>query len=181
MPDDARPWSARTSVSLIAAILLVSACSADDPGAPPSPTGVPIPTGVASPSGSSAASPSPTTDSETTAIDGIYSVTISERDATDAGVPKGRLSEVVGDYELDLVRGQLAMYFTGVITLDLLRGTYSVRGHELELESEDGPTLQLTWARDPGGMRLTLEDTDQPADRATDDMIFSTHTWTKIG
>ena len=96
-------------------------------------------------------------------------------------MPKNRYSDVVGDYELDLVRGQLAMYFTGVITLDLLRGTYTVRGNELVLESDGGPTLRLTWARDHGGMSLTLVETDQPGDRAIDEMIFSAHTWKRTG
>ena len=79
------------------------------------------------------------------------------------------------------MRGQLAMYFTGVITLDLLRGTYTVRGDELVLESDGGPTLRLTWARDHGALSLTLEETDQPGNRAIDEMIFSAHTWTRTG
>jgi hypothetical protein len=131
--------------------------------------------------GSPAGSPSTATGSDTSAADGIYAVTITERDAADAGVPKNRYSDFVGDYELDLVRGQLAMYFTGVITLDLLRGTYTVRGNELVLASDGGPTLGLTWARDHGGLSLTLKETDQPGNRAIDEMIFSAHTWKRTG
>jgi hypothetical protein len=73
------------------------------------------------------------------------------------------------------------MYFTGVITLDLLRGTYTVRGDELELASDGGPTLTLTWARDHGALSLTLVETDEPGDRAIDEMIFSAHTWKRTG
>jgi hypothetical protein len=139
------------------------------------------PSEVPSETGSPAGSPSTATGSDTSAADGIYAVTITERDAADAGVPKNRYSDVVGDYELDLVRGQLAMYFTGVITLDLLRGTYTVRGNELELAPDGGPTLRLTWVRDHGDLSLTLEETDQPGDRAIDEMIFSAHTWKRTG
>jgi len=82
-------------------------------------TSAPVsPSEVPSETGSPAGSPSTATGSDTSAADGIYAVTITERDAADAGVPKNRYSDFVGDYELDLVRGQLAMYFTGVITLD---------------------------------------------------------------
>ena len=157
----------------------LAACGSDggvaSTSAPASSSEVPSATG--SPTGS----PSTATGSDTSAADGIYAVTITERDAADAGVPKNRYSEVVGDYELDLVRGQLAMYFTGVITLDLLRGTYTVRGNELVLASDGGPTLRLTWARDHGGLSLTLEETDEPGDRATDEMVFSAHTWERTG
>ena len=168
-----------TAVLAIAIALALAACGS---GGGVASTSAPIsPSEVRPATGSPAGSPSTATGSDTTAADGIYTVTITERDAADAGVPKNRYSEVVGDYELDLVRGQLAMYFTGVITLDLLRGTYTVQGDELELASDGGPTLQLTWARDHGGLSLTLEDTDEPGDRAIDEMIFSSHTWKRTG
>jgi hypothetical protein len=171
------PWFVRCTVAALI-VIGTAACSTGD--------GTGSASASSSPSDASSVAGSPVesasaTGSGTTAADGIYSVTITERDAADAGVPKGRFSQVVGDYELDLVRGQLAMYFTGVITLDLLRGTYTVRGKELELASDGGPTLLLTWARDHGGLSLTLEDTDQPADRAIDEMIFSTHRWNRTG
>jgi hypothetical protein len=165
--------------AVLAIVIALVACSSD--GGVTSSSAPASPSGVASATRSPAGSPSTATGSDTTAADGIYAVTITERDAADAGVPKSRYSDVVGDYELDLVRGQLAMYFTGVITLDLLRGTYTVRGNELELVSDGGPTLRLTWARDHGGLSLTLVETDQPGDRAIDEMIFSTHTWTRTG
>jgi hypothetical protein len=162
------PWPVRCAVAL-SIVMGLAACGSGGTTTftPTSPSVVPSPTD----SGGDGDAIS--------AIDGIYSVTITERDAAEAGVPKGKFSQVVGDYELDLVRGQLAMYFTGVITLDLLRGTYTVDGHELELASEGGPTLHLKWARDGDGLALTLEDTDQPADRTIDEMIFSSHTWSK--
>jgi hypothetical protein len=171
------PWFVRCTVAALI-VIGTAACGTGD--------GTGSAAASSSPSDASSVVGSPVesasaTGSDTTAADGIYSVTITERDAADAGVPKGRYSQVVGDYELDLVRGQLAMYFTGVITLDLLRGTYTVRGKELELASDEGPTLLLTWARDHGGLSLTLEDTDQPADRAIDEMIFSTHRWNRTG
>jgi hypothetical protein len=175
MPAARNRWSLR-STAVLAIVIAMAACGSGggsaSTSAPASPSDVPSATGSpgATPSGS-----------DTTAADGIYVVTITERDAADAGVPKSRYSDVVGDYELDLVRGQLAMYFTGVITLDLLRGTYTVQGNELELVSDGGPTLRLTWARDHGGLSLTLEDTDQPAGRAIDEMIFSAHTWKRTG
>jgi hypothetical protein len=162
------PWSVRCVVAL-SIVMGLAACDSGG-STTPAPTSPPV---VPSPTESGG-------DGDAiSAIDGIYSVTITERDAAGAGVPKGEFSQIVGDYELDLVRGQLAMYFTGVITLDLLRGTYTVDGHELELVSEDGPTLRLKWERDGDGLALVLEDTDQPADRAVDEMIFSSHTWSK--
>ena len=170
--------SIRTTV-VVAIVIAMTACGS---GRGVASTSAPVsPSEVSSETGSPAESPSTATGSDTSAADGIYAVTITERDAADAGVPKNRYSDVVGDYELDLVRGQLAMYFTGVITLDLLRGTYTVRGNELVLESDGGPTLRLTWVRDHGGLSLTLEETDQPGERAIDEMIFSAHTWKRTG
>ena len=175
MPAARNRWSLR-STAVLAIVIAMAACGSGggsaSTSAPASPSDVPSATG--SPGGTPSGS-------DTTAADGIYAVTITERDAADAGVPKSRYSDVVGDYELDLVRGQLAMYFTGVITLDLLRGTYTVQGDELELASDGGPTLRLTWARDHGGLSLNLEDTDQPGGRAIDEMIFSAHTWKRTG
>jgi hypothetical protein len=171
-------WSLRTA----AVLAIVTAMAACGSGGGAASTSTPASSSdVTSATGSPAGSPSTATGSDTTAADGIYAVTITERDAADAGVPKSRYSEVVGDYELDLVRGQLAMYFTGVITLDLLRGTYRVRGDELTLASDGGPTLRLTWARDHGGLSMTLQETDRPGDRAIDEMIFSAHTWERTG
>jgi hypothetical protein len=169
------PWSVRCALTALI-VIGTAACGTSDGTASASSSPSDAPSVAGSPIESASA-----TGSETTAADGIYSVTITERDAADAGVPKGSFSQVVGDYELDLVRGHLAMYFTGVITLDLLRGTYTVRGDELELVSDGGPTMRLTWARRHGGLSLTLEDTDQPVDRAIDEMIFSAHTWERIG
>lgn len=171
-------WFIRDAAA-IAIVIALAACSSG--GGAPARSSPPSPSDVASATGSAPASPSTAGGSGTTAADGIYTATITERDAADAGVPKSRYSDVVGDYELDLVRGQLAMYFTGVITLDLLRGTYSVRGNELELASDGGPTLTLRWARDDGGLSLTLVKTDAPGDRAIDEMVFSTHTWKRTG
>jgi len=171
-------WSVRAMVA-VPLVIGAAACGSSEGTGSPSPSDAP--SVAVSPAASPTGSPSSSSGSESSAADGIYTVTITERDAADAGVPKSRFSQVVGDYELDLVRGQLAMYFTGVITLDLLRGTYSVRGNKLELVSDGGPTLRLTWARGHGGLSLTLEDTDQPADRAVDEMIFSAHTWERIG
>ena len=168
------PWFGRCTMAALI-VIGTAACGTNGIGSVSS-----SPSDAPSVAGSPVESAS-ATGSETTAADGIYSVTITERDAADAGVPKGRYSQVVGDYELDLVRGQLAMYFTGVITLDLLRGTYTVRGKELELTSDGGPTLRLTWAREHGDLSLTLEDTTQPADRAIDEMIFSAHRWNRTG
>jgi hypothetical protein len=170
MPTVRNPWHVRCAVAL-SIVMGLAACGsgASTTSAPTSPSVVPSPT---EPGGDG---------DPISAIDGIYAVTITERDAAEAGVPKGKFSQIVGDYELDLVRGQLAMYFTGVITLDLLRGSYTVDGHALELASQGGPTLRLKWARDRDGLALTLEDTDQPADRAVDEMIFSSHTWRKTG
>ncbi len=171
-------WSVRTT-AVLAIVIAMAACGS---GGGVASTSAPVsPSEVPSATGSPAGSASTASGSDTTAADGIYAVTITERDAADAGVPKSRYSEVVGDYELDLVRGQLAMYFTGVITLDLLRGTYTVRGNELVLASDGGPTLRLTWARDHGGLSLTLEETDEPGDRAIDEMVFSAHTWKRTG
>ena len=173
------PWFGRCTMAALI-VIGTAACGTNGIGSvSSSPSGAP--SVAVSPAASPTGSPSSSSGSESSAADGIYTVTITERDAADAGVPKSRFSQVVGDYELDLVRGQLAMYFTGVITLDLLRGTYSVRGNKLELVSDGGPTLRLTWARGHGGLSLTLEDTDQPADRAVDEMIFSAHTWERIG
>jgi hypothetical protein len=169
------PWSIRCAVAALI-VIGTAACGTSERSGSASSSPSDAPSVAGSPVESASA-----TGSETTAADGIYSVTITERDAADAGVPKGRFSQVVGDYELDLVRGQLAMYFTGVITLDLLRGTYTVRGKELELASDGGPTLRLTWAREHGDLSLTLEDTTQPADRAIDEMIFSAHRWNRTG
>ncbi len=172
----------RRSVRTTAVVAIVIAMAACGSGGGVASTSAPVsPSEVPPETGSPAASPSTATGSDTSAADGIYAVTITEGDAADAGVPKNRYSDVVGDYELDLVRGQLAMYFTGVITLDLLRGTYTVRGNELVLASDGGPTLRFTWARDHGGLSLTLEETDQPWERAIDDMIFSAHTWKRTG
>jgi hypothetical protein len=171
-------WSIRDA-AVLAIVITMVACSS---GGGVTSSSAPASTSdIASATDSPDGSPATPTGSDTTAADGIYAVTISERDAADAGVPKSRYSDVVGDYELDLVRGQLAMYFTGVITLDLLRGTYTVRGNELELASDGGPTLTLTWARDHGGMSLTLVETSQPGARAIDEMIFSAHTWKRTG
>jgi hypothetical protein len=168
-------WSVRGTVAVLLVIGTAACGSSEDTGSPP-PSDVPSVT--TSPASSPASSPA---GSERSAADGIYSVTITERDANDAGVPHGQLSQVVGDYELDLVRGQLAMYFTGVITLDLLRGTYTVRGNELELSPESGPDLRLRWTRDHGALSLTLEDPDRTADGAIDQMIFSAHMWERTG
>lgn len=171
-------WFARRA-AVIAIAIGMAACGSGGGGGSTSPPTSP-PNG-SSPAGSPSASPSSVAGSDTTPADGIYAVTITERDAADAGVPTSKFSQVVGDYELDLVRGQLAMYFTGAITLDLLRGTYTVRGNELELASDGGPTLQLTWARHHGDLSLTLENTDDPGSRAIDEMVFSTHTWQRTG
>jgi hypothetical protein len=168
-------WSARGMVAVLLVIGTAACGSSEGTGSRP-PSDVPSVTAspIASPGASSAGS-------EPSAADGIYSLTITERDAKDAGVPHGQFSQVVGDYELDLVRGELAMYFTGVITLDLLRGTYTVRGNELDLAPESGPDLRLRWTRDHGALSLTLEDPDRTADGAIDEMIFSAHTWERIG
>jgi hypothetical protein len=112
-----------------------------------------------------------------TPVDGIYTVRVTEADARAAGVPAGRFTELVGDYELDLVRGQVVVYFTHGVTIDLLRGTYTVRDDALRLTSDEGLDQTYGWTREHGQLRLTLLETSDRESRVLDELIFTTHPW----
>jgi hypothetical protein len=134
-----------------------------------------------------AASPTPQVSpsdhgSEVTPIDGIYQLTVTKADAVAAGIPSERLVESVGDYELDLVRGQVHVFFTHTITLDGLIGTYAVDGDTVRLISGDGDLHETyRWVLHHGELQLTLLKTDQPGARRFDELTFTTHPWERTG
>jgi hypothetical protein len=172
-----RPLRARTAAALLAAILFAVGCGADDPSSAMSPDGPS--TGAPDPGATETSSGAPSsTGSEVTSIDGDYHVTVTAADARAAGIAPGRFSDFVGEYQLQLARGQIIVYFTHTITLDLLRGTYTVEGHRLRLVSDDGSLHQMYgWSLDRRLLRLTLLRTDQPDVRVYDELIFTSHPW----
>jgi hypothetical protein len=163
--------------TVMVAAALSGACSAD-----PSSTLSDAPETSAT-----AASPTPPVSpsdggSEVTPIDGIYQLTVTKDDAVAAGISSGRFVEFVGDYELDLVRGQVHVFFTHTITLDGLIGTYEVDGDTMRLVSAEGDLHETyRWVLHHGELQLTLLTTDQPGERRYDELTFTTHPWEQTG
>ncbi|MEP6475952.1 MAG: hypothetical protein ABJC60_01645, partial [Actinomycetota bacterium] len=129
------------------------------------------------PSSAVAVPSSPAVGAETTPIDGVYAVTITDADAAAAGIPTHRVADLVGDYQLEMVRGQIRLSRTHGVTLEVLRGTYVVDGSAVAYSGDETPTLGFEWERDHGELRLTLTETDDPQGRAVHELIFTTHPW----
>ncbi|MBA3689852.1 MAG: hypothetical protein H0W82_00380 [Actinobacteria bacterium] len=170
MSDHARPYRAALATAILAIALFANACEgASDAGRAPS--GAPASTGAATTS-------APPVGSETTAIDGIYDVTITDSDAAAAGIPKGSFADVVGDYELSLARGQIRLVRSHGVILEVLRGVYTVEGDTLAVSGDETPRLSFEWQLRHGELRLNLTDTtDQTEARIVDELIFNTHPW----
>jgi hypothetical protein len=181
MLDHARPVRARMVTILVAVSVSVGACSADAPTTDPSAPATGADTGAAT------EAPTPTTSASdagdgVTPIDGIYRSTVTEADARAAGIGPGRFSEVVGDYELDLVRGQVHVLFTHTINSDGLIGSYTVDGDSVRFVAGDGSLHEtFRWSLDHGALQLTLLKTDQPGARVYDELVFGTDPWERHG
>ncbi len=181
MVDHERPWRAQMVTMLVAVTVSVGACGADAPTVDPAPPASASETGAASPA-ATPTTPASDAGSEVTPIDGIYRSSVTEADARAAGIGPGRFAEVVGDYELDLVRGQVHVLFTHTIISDGLIGTYTVDGDTVRFVAGDGGLHEtFRWSLDHGALQLTLLQTDQPGARVYDELVFGTDPWERHG
>jgi hypothetical protein len=174
MSGQPRPHRAALVAASLAIALSGNACggSSDDGVTPSSST-----PSSSTPSSAGAVTSSPVGGSETTPVDGVYVVTITDADAAGAGIPKHSFADLVGDYQLEMVRGQIRLSRNHGITLEVLRGSYAVDGNAVVFSGQETPALAFDWQLDHGELRLTLTDTDRAEERAVDELIFTTHTW----
>lgn len=175
MSGHARPFRAALATAILAITLTAGACGGSSV-TKQSPSEAAASAGGA---GGAATSVSPV-GSETTPIDGVYDVTITENDAAAAGIAKDSFADLVGDYELSLVRGQIRLVRSHGVLLEVLRGVYTVDGNTLTVSGDETPGLGFDWQLQHGQLRLHLtQTTDQSKDRIVDELIFDTHPWTR--
>ncbi len=174
MSGHARLYRAALATAILAIPLTAGACGGSVTKQSPSEA-------AASAGGASGAATSVSpAGSETTPIDGVYDVTITENDAAAAGIAKGSFADLVGDYELSLVRGQIRLVRSHGVLLEVLRGVYTVDGNTLTVSGAETPGLGFDWQLQHGQLRLHLtQTTDQSKDRIVDELIFDTHPWTR--
>jgi hypothetical protein len=163
--------AALVAASLVIAVALNACGGPSDDGTAPS---------ISTPPSADAVTSSPGGGSETTPIDGVYAVTITDVDAAGAGIPKSKLDDFVGDYEMTMVRGQIQISFTHGVTGEILRGTYTVDGDLLAVSGEEGLELGFDWGLQHGELTLDLTETDHPQERSMDELVFTSHPWERI-
>ena len=182
MSGGTRPRTRPLHRALLAAVvstplLLSAACGgtgdAESQTDPSTATSAPA---ASAPTPADPATPSASED-QVTAVDGVYVATVTEDEAVAAGIPRGKLVDLVGDYELDLVRGLAKMYFTHGVTVDALTGTYRVDGDTLRVADDGGVRLTFTWTRHGGTLELRLVGTSEPQARSVDELVFTSSPW----
>ena len=129
-------------------------------------------------SASPSASPAPFV---RTPIDGQYVMTLTRQDVLAAGLRGSTPADIAGDWRVTFSLGYAQQFVNmsgGGITADGYQGGFTVDGKRLTLTDQQVP-LVLEWHL--VGKRLTLEVVDHSNVDPVDDVIWTTHSWRRVG
>lgn len=127
---------------------------------------------------SASASPAPVV---RTPIDGQYVMTLTRQDVLAAGLRGSTPADIAGDWRVTFSVGYAQQFVNmggGGITADGYQGGFTVDGKRLTLTDQQVP-LVFEWHL--VGKRLTLEVVDHSNVDPVDDVIWTTHSWRRIG
>jgi len=114
-------------------------------------------------------------------IDGQWEMTLSVEDGLAAGFDYGRARQLAGPRQLELALGVVRQIRPGSFETVPVNGTFQVDG-PFAFVRDSVETLVFRWTLTGNELRLTLVDDSRPAGgAAVDRLIWTTHTWGRIG